>query len=113
MNQQSKEKKSKKKHQQPTFTKLDIAKQVFDQIGFSMKEASDYVDLTFDLLKELVCKHKRVKILKFGTFKVQERKSKIGRNPQTGEKVSIPSHRTLHFKSSLVLKELVHKKKDK
>lgn len=107
MSDSSKTKKTKK----VAFTKSDIAKQVFDRIGFSMKEASESVDLTFDLLKELIRKHKTVKILKFGTFKVQNRKPKIGRNPRTGEKVSIPSHKTLHFKASLTLKKLIHKDK--
>ncbi len=91
-----------------TMTKADIVTKVYERIGFSKKEASDLVDLVFNLLKEKIHKGEKVKISGFGNFSVKEKKPRIGRNPQTGGQITIAARRVLTFRPSQVLKALVN-----
>jgi integration host factor subunit alpha len=91
-----------------TMTKADIVEKVYNKIGFSKKEASEYVELVFDSLKHVLEKGQKVKISGFGNFIVREKKSRIGRNPQTGEQITISARRVLTFRPSQVLKALLN-----
>ena len=47
----------------------------------------------------------KVQLIGFGSFEVRDRKSRIGKNPRTGEKIEIPAYRVPTFKAGAVLKE--------
>lgn len=91
-----------------TMTKTDIAEKVYEKIGFSKKEASDLVEMVFSELKKTLRKGDKVKISGFGNFIVREKKSRIGRNPQTGEQITISARKVLTFKPSQVLKGMLN-----
>lgn len=91
-----------------TMTKADIIENVYNKIGFSKKEASEYVELVFRSLKGSLEKGEKVKISGFGNFIVREKKSRVGRNPQTGEQITIAARRVLTFRPSQVLKALLN-----
>lgn len=91
-----------------TMTKADIVEKVYEKIGFSKKEASELVELVFGTLKERLEKGEKVKISGFGKFEVREKKSRIGRNPQTGERITISARRVLNFSPSQVLKAMLN-----
>ena len=91
-----------------TLTKADIVERVYSKIGFSKKEASDLVELVFTTLKNSLNEGERVKISGFGNFTVKEKKSRTGRNPQTGEQITISARRVLTFKPSQILKDLIN-----
>jgi len=91
-----------------TMTKADIVEKVYDKIGFSKKEASEYVEMVFDSIKDTLIKGDKVKISGFGNFIVHEKKSRIGRNPQTGEQITIAARRVLTFRASQVLKSILN-----
>jgi integration host factor subunit alpha len=91
-----------------TMTKADIVEKVYEKIGFSKKEASEYVELVFNSLKEQLEKGEKVKISGFGNFIVREKKSRIGRNPQTGDQITISARRVLTFRPSQVLKAILN-----
>ena len=91
-----------------TVTKADIVEKVYEKIGFSKKEASEYVELVFDSLKNVLEKGEKVKISGFGNFIVREKKARIGRNPQTGEQITISPRRVLTFRPSQVLKAILN-----
>ena len=89
-------------------TKADIVEIIYEKIGFSRKESAEIVDLVFDLLKETLEVGDKVKISGFGNFVVRQKRSRKGRNPQTGEEIQITARRVLTFKPSQVLKNALN-----
>jgi integration host factor subunit alpha len=89
-------------------TKADIVETIYEKIGFSRKESAEIVDLVFDLLKETLESGDKVKISGFGNFVVREKRSRKGRNPQTGEEIQISARRVLTFKPSQVLRKALN-----
>lgn len=91
--------------QRGAMTKADIVDKVCDKVGgFSKKEAADLVDLVFDTMKAVLESGEKIKISGFGNFVVREKQPRPGRNPQTGEEITIDARRVLTFKPSNVLK---------
>lgn len=91
-----------------TLTKADIVERVYSKIGFSKKEASELVELVFGTLKNSLNDGEKVKISGFGNFEVRQKDSRIGRNPQTGDQITIEARRVLSFKPSQVLKDMIN-----
>lgn len=85
-------------------TKADLVEAVHETVGFSKKESSDIVELVFDTMKETLEQGEKIKISGFGNFEVRDKRSRVGRNPQTGEVIEISARRVLTFKPSQVLK---------
>jgi integration host factor subunit alpha len=85
-------------------TKADIVSNVYEKVGFSKKEAVRVVETIFDILKEALERGEKVKISGFGNFVVRSKRSRRGRNPQTGDDIEISSRKILTFKPSQVLK---------
>jgi integration host factor subunit alpha len=75
--------------------------------GSSKREAGQVVEEVFAIIRDSLRAGAKVKISGFGSFVVNQKKSRRGRNPQTGEPIVIDSRRVLSFKPSQVLKELV------
>jgi integration host factor subunit alpha len=90
-------------------TKADIVDKVCEQVGgFSKKEAADLVDQVFDTMKVVLESGEKIKISGFGNFVVREKKPRPGRNPQTGQEITIEARRVLTFKPSNVLKDALN-----
>lgn len=90
-----------------TMTKADIVEKVYAKIGFSKKEASELVEMVFETLKDVLQKGDKVKISGFGNFLVREKNERVGRNPQTGEEITISARRVLTFRASQVLRAML------
>ena len=88
-----------------SMTKADIVERVYKEGGFSKKEAADLVDLVFKIIKETLYRGEKVKISGFGNFSLRDKETRIGRNPQTGDRMELAARRVLTFKPSQVLKE--------
>jgi len=92
-----------------TTTKAHIAEAVYESVGgFSKRESAELVDQTFEILKETLAQGEKVKISGFGNFMVRFKKSRIGRNPLTGEEITITARHVATFKASPVLKQGVN-----
>jgi integration host factor subunit alpha len=89
-------------------TKADIVEALYEKVGFSKKEAADLVELVFDTIKNTLGTGQKIKISGFGNFVVREKRSRIGRNPQTGESIEISARRVLTFRPSQVLRAEVN-----
>lgn len=86
-------------------TKADIIDCVCESVGgLSKKEATTIVQMVFDLLRDALTENGKVKISGFGNFVIRTKKARPGRNPQTGEEITIASRKVLTFKPSNVLK---------
>jgi len=86
-------------------TKSEIIETVHQRVGFSKKRSAEVVVLVLDIIKESLEKGEKVKISGFGNFEVRNKKPRRGRNPQTGEEITISERRVLTFRPSQLLKE--------
>lgn len=91
-------------------TKADLVEIVFEKVGLSKKEAQDIIEIIFDTIKQSFVDGESVKIPGFGTFNVRHKEARRGRNPQTGEELTIAPRRVLTFKASNQFKSLIEKK---
>jgi integration host factor subunit alpha len=90
-------------------TKFELVQAVYTKLGgFSKKEAADLVDLIFELMKETLGRGEMIKISGFGNFVLRDKRQRVGRNPQTGEPITISSRRVLTFKPSALLKHALN-----
>ena len=90
-------------------TKADIIEAVYEKVGgFSKKEAAEIVETVFDTIKETLEISEKIKISGFGNFVVRKKNARVGRNPQTGEEITISARRVLNFKPSQVLKNALN-----
>lgn len=88
-------------------TKVELINAVAERSGLSKKDAGVVVDAVFNEITEALSKGERVQLVGFGTFEVRERAARRGRNPQTGEELSIAARRTPAFKAGKLLKDAV------
>ncbi|MBU0694397.1 MAG: HU family DNA-binding protein [Candidatus Omnitrophica bacterium] len=77
------------------------------KVACSKKEAELVVKSVLDTIGKELKKKKEVALIGFGTFRAAKRKARIGKNPQTGEKLKIPAKWVPVFKAGKALKELV------
>ena len=90
-------------------TKYELVQAVYSKLGgFSKKEAADLVDLIFELMKETLGRGENIKISGFCNFVMRDKNERQGRNPQTGEPITISSRRVLTFKPSQLLKQALN-----
>jgi integration host factor subunit alpha len=90
-------------------TKADIVEYIYEQVeGLIKKEAAEYVETLFDLVKTELQHGNNVKISGFGSFIVRDKKERMGRNPQTGEPMVISARRVVSFKPSQLLNKEVN-----
>ena len=86
-------------------TKADIVENVYEKLGvYSKKEAAEIVEIVFEAIKETLAKGEKLKISGFGNFVVRQKASRLGRNPKTGDPITISARKVLTFKPSQVLK---------
>ncbi len=88
-------------------TKADIVDQIADRTGLTKKDVADTVDGFLDAVGRALANGQHIEIRGFGTFKVKDRKSRLARNPRTGEAVPVPPRRVPVFKVSKELKDMV------
>ncbi len=89
-------------------TKIEIIQNVHEKLGFPKKNSAEIVESVFDIIKDSLARGEKIKISGFGNFLVKEKKSRRGRNPQTGAEIEISSRRVLTFKSSQVLRKALN-----
>jgi len=89
-------------------TKADIVERIYENVGFSKKEATDVVESIFEIIKGHLEEGEKVKISGFGNFVINAKRPRKGRNPQTGEEIVISGRRVLSFKPSPVLKKAIN-----
>ena len=86
----------------------DIAEAIYSDFGFNRKLCLDIVNDIFDIIIEGLQTSNVVKIHNFGTFKLNSKKSRIGRNPRTKEQYNISSRNVITFKASKILLKYIN-----
>ena len=93
-------------------TKKDLVNLTYMQIGFSKQVSENLIEEFFSLIIHNLKKEKSLKLSKFGTFSVRQKKSRIGRNPKTKEEKKISERKVVLFKPSKEFKEFINIKTD-
>ena len=89
-------------------TKSEFITELANSIDYlSHKEATVIVNTFFDSIADELISGEKVELRGFGSFKVKERESRIGRNPKTGQKVEVPSKKVPYFKPGKELRIMV------
>jgi len=88
-------------------TKRELVIAVAEHLGYTQNEVSSVVQATLDAVTECLRDGHRLEIRNFGVFEVKKRDARTGRNPRTGEEVSIAEKRVATFKPGKALKEYV------
>lgn len=91
-----------------TLTRADLSNAVYREIGLSLSESTELVDAVIDEISNALESEEQVKLSSFGTFKVRQKKQRIGRNPKTGVEVPISPRKVLSFNASNILKSKVN-----
>ena len=82
------------------------------QIGFSKKISENLIEDFLSTIIDNLKVEKKIKISKFGTFLIRNKKKRIGRNPLTKEKKIISDRNVVLFKASKEFKDLINHKND-
>ena len=88
-------------------TKAEVANSVSQKTGMSRKDSIEAVEVFLDCLKDALKNGEKVSLVGFGTFYVKHKNARNGRNPRTGEKISIPAKRIASFKPGKSFREMV------
>lgn len=89
-------------------TKSDIFEIVSIELGLSKKDSAELVEAVLALMKSTLESGEKLKIAGFGNFEVKQKDDRRGRNPQTGETITIEARQILTFKPSAVLKSAIN-----
>lgn len=84
--------------------KKDLLRKVADKTGHPLKEVENITNAVLDTIEEALAANEKVQILGFGTFETRKRSERNGRNPLTGELITIPSGIAPAFKPGGKLK---------
>ena len=90
-----------------TLTRADLTEAVYRNIGLSRNESALLVESVLEEMCSCLEAGEEVKLSSFGTFAVQSKRERIGRNPKTGVEATITPRRVLSFRPSHILKNRV------
>ena len=89
-------------------TKKDLVNLVYMQLGFSKQISENLIEDFLSTIVSNIKNEKKLKLSKFGTFSIRQKKSRIGRNPKTKETKLISSRNVVLFKPSKEFKEFIN-----
>lgn len=91
-----------------TVTRAYLTDAIYRKFGYSRAECSDLVDAVLEEMNTGLEEDGEVKISSFGTFKVKQKKERIGRNPKTKQEVPISARNVVSFYVSNILKKRIN-----
>ncbi len=89
-------------------TKADLIEQISQIAELTRKDSEVVVETIFESIVHALRSGDKIEIRGFGSFKTRQRKSRIGRNPKTGDRVEVPAKKIPFFKPSKELKDVVN-----
>ncbi len=88
-------------------TKAELAENLFNELGLNKREAKEFVEDFFEEICDTLESGKGVKLSGFGNFMLRQKSPRPGRNPRTGEEVTVSARRVVIFRPGQKLKERV------
>jgi integration host factor subunit alpha len=92
-------------------TKADIVEKIHTTTGLSKKDSAEMMESVFAIMKESLEAGESIKVSGFGNFEVKQKEARRGRNPQTGEAITIEARKVLTFKPSTILRQSINDNK--
>jgi integration host factor subunit alpha len=89
-------------------TRKELTETLADQLGFSQSNCAQIVDSFLDNMKQSMLEGESIKLVHFGTFTVRNKSPRRGRNPRTGETITIKKRQAVSFRPSKKLREQVN-----
>ncbi len=89
--------------------KSDLVGAVAEQTGMTKKDVDRVIGKTLETIEDALCRDENVSLVGFGTFEVRHRSERTGRNPATGEEMTIPAGYVPGFRVSKSVREKVNK----
>ena len=93
-----------------TLTKDDLIQALYDQSGFSKQKARTTIETVFELVKKALESGDDVLVSGFGKFIVRKKEARRGRNPQTGQDLTLDPRRVITFRCSAVMRDRINGK---
>jgi len=90
-----------------TITKADIVDHLHDELGLSKSECKQIVEDFFQEIRDSLINNEEVKLSGFGNFELIDKKARPGRNPKTGENVTIKARRVVSFRAGKKLRKRI------
>ena len=90
-------------------TKKELVAALADTLNLTRSDAERTFDGVIDVIVSSIVEGEEVSIPGLGSFKITERAERTGRNPQTGEAITIAASKSVNFKASKQLKDAVNK----
>jgi DNA-binding protein HU-beta len=90
-------------------TKADLVAKIASKANMTKAAAERALNAFLDSVKETLVKEGKLTLTGFGAFSVETRKSRPGRNPRTGAKITIPASKMVKFRAGKLLKDAVKK----
>ena len=87
--------------------KAELIDAVATKSELTKQDSKKAVDALFETISNTLAKEEKIQLIGFGTFEVRERSERTGRNPQTGEEMTIPASKVPAFKPGKELKEAI------
>ncbi|MCM3184534.1 HU family DNA-binding protein [Priestia megaterium] len=87
--------------------KTELVDAVATKSELTKQDSKKAVDALFETISNTLAKEEKIQLVGFGTFEIRERAERTGRNPQTGEEMTIPASKAAAFKPGKELKEAV------
>ena len=91
-------------------TKKELVNAIYMQLGFSKLIAENLIDDFLSTITDNIKKEEKLKLSKFGTFTIREKKPRVGRNPKTKETKMISKRKVILFKASKEFKDFINLK---
>ena len=89
-------------------TKADMIEKISEKMnGLTRREIEVIVNSVFDSIRDALTRGDKVEIRGFGSFRLRDRRTRVGRNPKTGAQVTVPAKKVPFFKAGKELKEFV------
>ena len=88
--------------------RTQLVSAVAEKTGLKKKDAEAAVAAVFASIEESLVKEEKVQLFGFGTFNVERKEARQGRNPATGESITIPASKQVKFAPASTLKEKVN-----
>lgn len=89
-------------------TRRELAETLSNQLGYSQSSCALIVDSFLDNMKQTLLSGEPIKLVHFGTFSIRDKSPRKGRNPRTGEALTIKKRQTVSFRPSKQLRERVN-----
>jgi len=90
-------------------TRKELAISVYEKLGVSQRNAAEIVDTVFTVMKNTMIAGESIKLVQFGTLKIRDKSPRRGRNPKTGEPMTITKRQMVSFRPSKRLRERLNK----